>query len=269
MSRGELSEAEIARKILDLCDPYSNHATLLDAATVVRQVRRRQFSDVQRFYQGGLLALRRADLRRLLEQLAKDLDERISDVRRAAESETTIPSYNKRFTGRVDELIALRERLKDDRTGVIAGVHGLGGIGKTELAFTYAHAFAGAYPGGRFLVQCEGKSNVKESALSPGDFFRDRIRDEDLINPESHFAAIAACLRERLKSHGHVLLVLDNVCNPSMLEARNLDCLTTFGPKLHLLATTRLPPPPSDRSNWLTLGRDRPRFTGGTCRSPG
>ena len=43
----------------------------------------------------------------------------------------------------------LRRQLVDNHTGVIAGIHGLGGIGKTELAFTYAPAYAGVYPGGR------------------------------------------------------------------------------------------------------------------------
>ena len=90
---------------------------------------------------------------RLHEGLAKSrlFDQRVQDVKRAAESATTVPLYNKEFSGRLDGLLALRDRLKDDRAGVISGVHSLGGIGKTELAFTYAHAFASAYPGGRFL----------------------------------------------------------------------------------------------------------------------
>ena len=51
---------------------------------------------------------------------------------------STVPAYNKHFTGRLDELLLLRERLiKDDRTGVIYGIQGLGGIGKTETSCSF------------------------------------------------------------------------------------------------------------------------------------
>jgi hypothetical protein len=96
------------------------------------------------FYRQGLDALRQQELHGVLAGLARVLDEGAAMVRAAAESANTVPPYNKRFSGRLDELLLLRERLKDDRAGVICGIHGLGGIGKTELAFTYAHAFASA-----------------------------------------------------------------------------------------------------------------------------
>jgi len=74
----------------------------------------------------------------VLKSLARDLDKRAKDVRSAAESENTVPPYNKQFSGRLDQLLDLRDSLKNNRAGVISGVHGLG---KSELAFTYAHAF--------------------------------------------------------------------------------------------------------------------------------
>jgi tetratricopeptide (TPR) repeat protein len=253
-----LSEQQVAAKIAELCGlpkPYDIFAA--SVSPVVRQMRdRRQITSdfVKPFRDEGLDALRRADLHAVLERLAHDLDQRVQDVKRAAESETTVPPYNKRFSGRLDELLALRDRLKDDRAGVISGVHGLGGIGKTELAFTYAHAFASAYPGGRFLVPCEGKSSLRDSVLHLVDFFCDRISDENRKKPESCFAAIIASLRDRLDRLGHILLVLDNINTPALLTAQQSDCLTALGPKLHLLATTRLPSPAGARGNWLTLG---------------
>jgi hypothetical protein len=151
-----------------------------------------------------------------------------------------------------DELLALRERLKDDQAGVICGVHGLGGIGKSELVFTYAHAFASAYPGGRFLVPCEGQSDLRQALLVLADEFRDRIGDEERMTLETYFPALVDCLRQRLDQQGHILLVLDNVTDPALLDWQQTDLLTVLGPKLHLLATTRLLPPSG--AGWLTLG---------------
>ncbi len=53
----------------------------------------------------------------MLQDLARDLDERAERVRAAAVSPNTVPPYNRRFSGRLDELLALRERLKDDQAG--------------------------------------------------------------------------------------------------------------------------------------------------------
>jgi tetratricopeptide (TPR) repeat protein len=253
VGRDVLDEHEVARRVAELCAvPPPHEAFVESTASVVRQLRRRQFNVVQPFYQEGLAALRRDDLRRLLTDLARDVDERAEQVRLAAESPNTVPPYNKRFSGRLDELLELRTWLKDDQTGVICGVHGLGGIGKSELAFTYAHAFASAYPGGRFLVPCEGKSDLRETLLTLGNLFGDQIIEDDRKTVETYFAAIAACLRQRLDRQGHILLVLDNVTDPALLSRQQTDVVTALGPKLHLLATTRLLPP--SRDSWLTLG---------------
>ncbi|MEI7941253.1 MAG: toll/interleukin-1 receptor domain-containing protein, partial [Verrucomicrobiota bacterium] len=255
--KGALGEQAVAQKVAELCHlPVPHDRFLASAAPVVKQVRRRQLlSDfVKPFADEGVDALRRDDLHRVLEILARDLDHHAQLVAAAASSETTVPPYNKKFSGRLDELLELRKRLKDDQAGVVCGVQGLGGIGKTELAFTYAHAFASAYPGGRFLVPCEGRSSLREAVLCLGDFheIRTRISDEERKQPATHFAAVARCLSERLARLGHVLLVLDNVTDPGVVSPEQTDCLTTLGPRLHLLATTRRLPPAG--GNWLILG---------------
>ena len=251
-----LGEHEVARKVAELCGLPQPHTDFIGAAaSVVHQIRdRRQIvcDFVQPFFNQGIDALRREDLRRVLSELARELDQRSERVRQAAESQTTVPPYNKRFSGRLDELLQLREKLKDDQAGVICGVHGLGGVGKTELAFTYAHAFASIYPGGRFLVPCEGKTSLRDAALVLGDLFRDQISEEQRMTPETYFAAIAACLRARLDSPGRILLVLDNVTDLAVVSSEQIDLLTSLGPTLHLLATTRKLPPSG--SGWLTLG---------------
>jgi tetratricopeptide (TPR) repeat protein len=256
-----LSEQQVAAKVAELCQITLPIDLFTGAvAPVVHQMRdRRQITSdfVEPFRNLGLEALRRADLQTVLERLARDLDQRADYVRRAAESESTVPPYNKNFSGRLEELLNLRERLKDDRAGVISGVHGLGGMGKTELAFTYAHAFAGAYPGGRFHIECDGKATLRGALLGTGSFteyFRGQIDEEEQKQPETYFAAMVHSLRERLTSHGHILLVLDNVTDANLLAAQQLDALTSLGPMLHLLATTRLPAGSSNHIAWLTLG---------------
>ena len=200
-----LSEQDVAARVAEFCGlPHPRDSFIAAAAPVVGQFRdRRQVTSdfVKPFQDEGITALRREDLGKVLARLAADLDQRIQDEKRAADSITTIPPYNKRFTGRLDELLNLRERLKDDRAGVITGIHGLGGIGKTELAFTFAHAFAGVYPGGRFLIGCDGKSSLRDAVLGQTDFtglFGPQISDEERKQPDVYFAAVLRCLRERL-----------------------------------------------------------------------
>ena len=54
-----------------------------------------------------------------------------------------IPAKNPNFTGRVDLLAELKDRLAAHRTVVVNALYGLGGVGKTELAIEY------------FISQCQ------------------------------------------------------------------------------------------------------------------
>lgn len=267
LTDGKLSDHDFAKQIADFLKISEGDRVKLLAETppVVKHLRRRQmthnqpFCDVHSFYTEGVETLRRDDLRQVLSKLAQDLDHHAELFAKADASITTIPPYNRNFSGRLDELLQLREWLdKDDRTGVIHGVHGLGGIGKTELALTYAHGYASAYPGGRFLISCDGKSSLREAILTQHDFtslFTDRISDEQRKDPSEYYAAIMRQLGHRLDNLGHVLLLLDNVTDTALLTREQTDVVTKLGPKLHLLATTRLPAPPTHKDNWISLDR--------------
>lgn len=266
-----MSQEEIAQAMAQLTGQAmkSGHAhSAADAIEVSHAISRRQRTNVCSFFRGGVDRLRREDVRKVLAGLAQDLEDRVQQVNAAAASLCTIPPYNRRFVGRGEDLLNLRERLFQGRTGVIsgheegslpgvAGVHGLGGIGKTELAFTYAHAFAGLYPGGRFLLPCEGLGDIRLAFLQLDSVFPDGATNEQRKSLDLHFGAIRESLRRRAEQRGRILLVLDNVTDALILSPIQIDLVSVVGPKLHLLATTRLGAPIGQSANddihWITL----------------
>ena len=56
-----------------------------------------------------------------------------------------VPTRNPGFTGREDILDAVREALLTGGNAVVQALHGMGGVGKTQLAIEYAHRFAASY----------------------------------------------------------------------------------------------------------------------------
>ena len=140
ISKPPLSEHEVAAEDFLQVVPSHFRRTFRCLSVVAGEgdASRRQLDLVQPFYNAGVTALQQADVEPdACGSTSASIWTNSEHVRRAAESENTVPPYNEKFTGRQDELIELRRRLKDDRTGVICGIHGLGGIGKTELAYTY------------------------------------------------------------------------------------------------------------------------------------
>ena len=55
------------------------------------------------------------------------------------------PPRTTTFTGRDDVLATLRGALSGGDPGMVQALHGMGGVGKTQLAVEYAHRFAGDY----------------------------------------------------------------------------------------------------------------------------
>jgi anti-anti-sigma factor len=56
-----------------------------------------------------------------------------------------VPPRNPAFTGREKQLTAIRDALLSGNRAAVQALHGMGGVGKTQLAAEYAHRFADDY----------------------------------------------------------------------------------------------------------------------------
>ncbi len=230
--------------------------TLPDATTTqidpaiarwIDEINHRQAFDLRPWYERGEKALQEAHVRATLEQLGASVRERLSRAERARLSPNNLIKHNPAFVGRVRELTELRSVLSQNRLGVVGArqgkapgpvaVQGLGGIGKTELALAYAHAFAWDYPGGRWQVPCEFTADLRLALTRLAGPMRFEFTEEEKKDLALQFERV---LRE-IQLRERCLLVLDNVSDPHLLEPEYLDRLPCDG-HVDLIATTRLAP---------------------------
>ena len=111
-----------------------------------------------------------------------------------------VPVRNPGFTGRDGLLVAVREALLSGDRAVVRALHGMGGVGKTQLAIEYAHRFAGGYD----LVWWV---NAEEPSLISGQLG---------ALAQELGCADAAVLNE-LRQRDRWLLVFDNAAGPGGL----------------------------------------------------
>ncbi|MGH3799986.1 MAG: FxSxx-COOH system tetratricopeptide repeat protein, partial [Pseudonocardiaceae bacterium] len=134
---------------------------------------------------------------------------------------------NPGFVGRDATLVQLRKRLRSGGTAAVQVLHGVGGVGKTQLAIEYAHRYAGAYDVVWWVGAEEtGLIGVQYAALAA---------ELDLTLPRTDTASAVGVLRAYLRNHGRWLLVLDNADSP-----RDLRDWLPAGPG-HILITSRDP----------------------------
>src|ERR1700746_906215 len=110
------------------------------------------------------------------------------------------------FTGRADELKELLEAVK--KQGVaIAGMYGLGGIGKTALALKIADQLKADYPDAQIYIDLKG---IEESPLQPKEAMAHVIRSFNLAAtvPEAEAEVVAFYLS--VLHNKKVLLLMDN-----------------------------------------------------------
>ncbi|PLX93994.1 MAG: hypothetical protein C0621_06400, partial [Desulfuromonas sp.] len=172
-------------------------------------------------------------------RLCNDL-EKIYGVKPVAEPDRNLRDANPKFVGRTDELKKLSTAVDTGKVGVVAAVHGFGGMGKTELAVKFANDKAGHFVGGLWDLNAEG-----HKALLPliGNLTL-ALEIQESASPtetgEQRGQRVLAELKKRADNgEGRALLLLDNISEPALLSNPQLNTLHHEA-WLTLVVTTRL-----------------------------
>jgi WD40 repeat protein len=175
-----------------------------------------------------------------LPHIAHPLDARDGDYERLyAELKTLLPRPTESghpfivdwprlttFQGRDAQLVELHSLLKEGSAGIkTAGLHGMGGIGKTQLAVEYAHRYRFHYPAGVYWLNAARSWTDEAADLAERLRLKPTHTDGGDVKRQLA-AAFAAYLREQ---DGDALVIADNVENPADALSREI------GPKLRLV----------------------------------
>jgi MinD-like ATPase involved in chromosome partitioning or flagellar assembly/tetratricopeptide (TPR) repeat protein len=140
-----------------------------------------------------------------------------------------VPARNRSFTGRVQILESLRDQLSQgDSASHLQVLHGLGGVGKTQIALEYAHRFKAEYDV-VWWIPSEERNRVQERLAQLAGLLGVRATDVEAASAE----VVAQLSSGR---HKRALLVFDNAV------AQRLDELTPLipvGGAAHVLITSR------------------------------
>jgi tetratricopeptide (TPR) repeat protein/transcriptional regulator with XRE-family HTH domain len=190
---------------------------------------------ISRWEQGDVLPAHKAVVLELTRHLKLD-DQETRQLLEA--SLTALPPHwsvpfprNPYFTGREKVLEALHTQLGIDQAVALtqsSALHGLGGVGKTQIALEYAYRYALEYSA-VFWVRAETEESIVFSLLRIAEVLQLPGRDD---KDQQH---VVAAVQRWLSTHGQWLVTWDNV--------EDLDILNRFLPSTRsgaILLTTRL-----------------------------
>ena len=119
----------------------------------------------------------------------------------------SVPARNPGFTGRDDLLAAVQDRLLAGDRAVVQTLHGMGGVGKTQLAIEYAHRFAHSYDVAWWV-------NAEQAWLI-GDRFAALGTALGCIQPGADSETVRTAVLADLHQRVRWLLVFDNAERPA------------------------------------------------------
>jgi tetratricopeptide (TPR) repeat protein len=154
-----------------------------------------------------VLTLRRKDWASDLERLQRLLAANGFERRQSAARPFTIPSPVADFTGRETEIAELEKALTRNGRAAICAVNGLGGVGKSQLAFEVARHMAGHFPDGQVYLDLRGTA---PDPLTPEAALAELIRAvHPDAKPPAELAHLKALHRQAWRER-QALLLLDN-----------------------------------------------------------
>jgi hypothetical protein len=142
---------------------------------------------------------------------------------------SNLPARNPNFSGRSELLEQLHASLRAGSAAAVVprgALHGLGGVGKTELALEYAHRFASDYDVAWWIPTEQPTSAIAVLAALAGRFGVTEVADQQ---------EMIARLYDLLRGQDRWLLIYDNAERPERLEG-----LLPPGGGGHVLVTSPL-----------------------------
>lgn len=141
-----------------------------------------------------------------------------------------VPARNPNFTGRDEELTAMKTSLTAGSTVTVHSVSGLGGVGKTQLAIEYAHKFASDYEVVWWIA-------AEKRATIPDHFAA--LATELGLEPVEGPDELRAIVHDALRAAGGWLLIFDNADSVDDIGPWLPSGPVSAGAPGHVIVTTR------------------------------
>ena len=141
-----------------------------------------------------------------------------------------VPARNPNFTGRDNELTAIKSSLGVDPTVTVHSVSGLGGVGKTQLAIECAHKFASDYAVVWWI-------SAETPATIPDQFAA--LANSLGLEPAGDPDELCAAVHNALRGVGGWLLIFDNADDVEDIATWVPSGPLAEGTPGHVIVTTR------------------------------